>query len=178
MSKAQEQETVLNARDSWQSEIIPFPLGFAPEIDLVGFEDLRFAPKWSDATNENFWTYAFVWYVEKGNPVTEALLTQYFNSYYDGLMKIEFLNRMDTSKLHQVDHTNFLFVKSNEGFEGKMRVYDNFFAKDYMTLNIKVRESICPKTNKQIIRCDISKQPFEHNVWRLFEDVLLKVNCQ
>ena len=37
----QEKETVLSAPDNWQSEILTFPLGFAPTIDFVGFEDLR-----------------------------------------------------------------------------------------------------------------------------------------
>jgi hypothetical protein len=177
-STAQEHKSVLTAPENWQSEIIPFPLDFAPAIDFVGIEELRFAPSWSDSTNRNFWTYTFVWYIDENTPMTEDILTKSFNSYYDGLMKIEFLNRVDTSMTNQVDHTLCLFVKTEEGFTGKMRMYDNFFLKDNMTLNIKVRESFCPKTNKQIVFCDISKQSFDHQVWKLFDDVKLIVKCQ
>lgn len=178
ISFGQEKETVLSAPENWQSEIIPFPLGFAQEIDLVGFEDLRFAPKWSDSTNQNFWTYMFVWYVEMGSPMTETKLTDYFNLYYDGLMGIDHNNKLDTAHVNQLEKTLCLFIKTNEGFVGKMRTYDRFFTKDYITLNIKVEESFCAKTNKQIIRCDISPKPFGHEVWGIFNDVKQTAECE
>ncbi len=177
-SFGQEKETVLSAPENWKSEIIPFPLGFARDIDLVGFEDLRFAPNWSDASSENFWTYMFVWYVEKDDPMTETKLTTYFKSYYDGLMGVNSKNNKEGAvNSNKLDETICLFVKTNEGFTGKMRVYDRFFSKDYMILNIKVRESFCPKTNKQIVLCEISQKAFDHKVWEIFKDVKLKVNC-
>ncbi|MBL4705559.1 MAG: hypothetical protein JKY54_13630 [Flavobacteriales bacterium] len=48
---AQDDKAVLIAPDNWKSEIIPFPLGFAPSIDFVGIEDLRFSPGWKDSTS-------------------------------------------------------------------------------------------------------------------------------
>lgn len=176
-SFGQEHKSVLSAPDNWQNEIIPFPLGFAQEIDLVGFEDLRFAPSWSDSTNQNFWTYCFVWYVETGPAMTETILTEYFNLYYDGLMGVDDNNKADTAKANQLDKTICLFVKTEEGFVGKMRVYDRFFTKDYVMLNIKVKESFCPETNKQIVFCDISPKSFDHKVWEIFDDVKLIADC-
>ena len=44
LTYCQEKESILSAPDKWQSEIIPFPLGFAPAINFIGFEDLRFSP--------------------------------------------------------------------------------------------------------------------------------------
>lgn len=177
ISFSQEMETILSAPDNWQSEIIPFPLGFAPAIDFVGFEDLRFSPGWSDSTSQEFWAYSFVWYIEKDSAMTERKLTESFNSYYDGLMGVDLNNQPDTTTSNQLDKTLSLFIKTNEGFLGKMNVYDAFFTKDYITLNIKVKESFCPKMNKQIILCDISPKAFGHEVWRIFDVVKLKVNC-
>lgn len=174
---AQEEESVLNAPDNWKSEIIPFPLGFAPSIDFVGFEDLRFSPGWSDTTSQEFWAYTFVWYIEKDSAMTEGKLTEAFNSYYDGLMGVDHNNKVDSTHSNQLDKTICLFVKTDDGFTGKMRVYDRFFTKDYITFNIKVREQFCPKTNKQIIVCDISPKAFNDKVWGIFDDVKLKVEC-
>lgn len=78
---------------------------------------------------------------------------------------------------NELDETICLFIKSDEGFVGKMREYDNFFSNEYITLNIKVRESFCPETNKQIVLCEISPQEFDHTVWDTFNDVKLIVNC-
>lgn len=174
---AQEVETVLSAPDNWKSEIIPFPLGFAQEIDFVGFEDLRFAPNWTDSTNQEFWTYTFVWYIEKGPAMTENKLTETFNLYYDGLMGADQNNETDSTNTYKLDKTLCLFIKTNDGFLGKMRVYDRFFTKDYMTLNIKVKETFCPESNKQIVLCDISPKDFSHEVWEIFDDVELDVKC-
>lgn len=119
----------------------------------------------------------FVWYIEKDDALTESKLTTYFKSYYDGLMGVNLKNKEGVINPNKLDKTICLFIKTNEGFTGKMRVYDKFFSKDYMILNIKVREPFCPKTNKQIILCEISQKIFDHKVWEIFNDVKLKVNC-
>ena len=171
----QEQESILSAPENWQSEIIPFPLGFAQQIDFVGFEDLRFAPGWSDTTSQEFWSYMFVWYIEKGPAMTESKLIETFNWYYDGLMGVDRINSEENAT--NLDKTQCLFLKTNEGFNGTMRVYDRFFTKDYITLNIQVKETFCPKTNKQIIECNITPKNFSHEVWEIFDEVSLKVKC-
>lgn len=177
ISFGQEKESVLNTPDNWKKEIIPFPIGFAPAIDFVGIEDLRFSPGWSDVTSQEFWTYTFVWYIDRHSAMTESKLTEYFSSYYDGLMGVDVKSQEGTSKLDKLDKTLCLFVKTDEGFSGKVRVYDRFFTKDYMILNIKIKESFCPETNKQIILCDISPMGFTHEVWNIFDEVQLKIKC-
>jgi len=177
LTYGQEHRRVLRAPDNWQSEIIPFPLNFAPTIDFVGFEDLRFSPGWSDSTSQEFWAYSFAWYIEMDSAMTVSKLTKSFNNYYDGLMGVDLHNQADITNSTQLDKTLCLFVKTNAGFTGKMRVYDAFFTKDYMTLNIMVKESFCPKMNKQIIFCNISPKDFDHAVWKIFNDVRLKVRC-
>ncbi len=177
LTYGQENESILSAPDNWQREILPFPLSFAPAIDFVGFEDLRFSPGWSDSTSQEFWAYSFAWYIEMDSALTESKLTESFNLYYDGLMGVDLNNQADTINSNPLERTLGLFVKTNAGFSGKMRVYDAFFTKDYMTLNIKVKESFCPKRNKQIIQCDISPKAFDHAVWKIFNDVRLTVKC-
>ncbi len=178
LSFGQEHQTVLSAPDNWKSEIIPFPLGFAQEIDFVGFEDLRFAPEWNDSSSQQFWTYAFVWYIDKGPAMNEKTLTEYFNLYYDGLMGVNESRNKNNADAKKLDKTLCLFIKTADGFSGKMRVYDRFFTKDYMMLNIEVRETFCSKTNKQIVRCDISPKDFGHEVWDKFDGVKLDVICE
>lgn len=168
--------SVLESPESWTGEIIPFPIDFAPGIALKGIEELRFAPGWSDSTSEAFWTYAFVWYVEPGPKLTEQLLTSYFDQYYDGLMQAVLTeNKLDSIK---PDPTLSLFLKTDKGFKGKMRVFDSFFTRDYFTLYIRVREAYCPEEEKQLISCHISPQPFEDKIWEAFGQIKAKVSCQ
>ena len=174
----QENEVVLSTPEDWKVEIIPFPLEFAPTMDFVGMEDLRFSPGWRDSTSQEFWTYSFAWYIEKEAEMTESKLTESFNLYYDGLMGVDKKPQVDSADYQQLDKTICLFVKTDEGFTGKMRVYDMFFTKDYIILNIKVKESFCAKTNKQIILCDVSPKHFDHEVWGIFDEVKIQVKCE
>jgi hypothetical protein len=175
---SQEHETVLSAPENWQEEIIPFPIGFAQEIDLVGIEDLRFAPGWNDSTSQEFWAYTFVWYVEPTKPMSLNKLTEYFNLYYDGLMGIDGKNENRAPDSPALDKTICHFVQTDWGFTGNMRVHDGFFTKEYMILNIKVTDYLCTKTNMQVISCDITPQPFDHEVWGIFDQVNLAVECE
>ncbi|NOQ73964.1 MAG: hypothetical protein GQ574_18305 [Crocinitomix sp.] len=177
LSFAQKQKTVLKAPKAWITEIIPFPLDFAPSIPYMGIEDLRFAPNWSDSTNDNFWTYMFVWYVLKDKPVSTDILTKYFNAYYNGLMRIESRNKSEY-KDKPLKKVNSSFTKTASGFNGTMEVFDGFFTKKYMTLNIKITETFCEEMNRQIIRCDVSRQAFDHAVWENFKEVKVKVKCK
>lgn len=164
----QEHKTILEAPSDWKSEIIPFPLRFAPEIDLVGYEDLRFTPNWNKPESDEFWTYMFVWYVANDKTITKEKLTTYFNSYYDGLMNV---------KYQDIEPTETIFKATNNGFIGKMKVYDNFFTKNYMTLNVKITHINDPQTEKQLIRCELSPQAFDHKIWDALNEVKVLLNC-
>jgi len=174
---SKENETVLKAPDNWISEIIPFPLGFAREIEFVGYEDIRFAPRWADSSSQEFWTYTFVWYVDTGPAMSVSKLTQIYNSYYDGLMGVNDNNQTTNKNAVKLNKTISKFVKVAGGFSGTVTVYDRFFSKDYMTLNVKIKESFCPKMKKQIILNDLSPKDFDDEVWKLFDDVKVNVKC-
>lgn len=68
----------------WGTETIPLPPGFAPELPS-GNEVLLFAPGWRDAESEEFWTYAFVMWIDEPLPDAERL-DEMFELYYDGLI--------------------------------------------------------------------------------------------
>tara|TARA_R110002050_G_scaffold141251_1_gene266276 strand:- start:30845 stop:31429 length:585 start_codon:yes stop_codon:yes gene_type:complete len=174
---ATEHDSVLVAPNNWIAEIIPFPLGFAREIEFTGIEDLRFAPHWSDSTSEAFWTYAFVWYIDQIQPMTEESLTHNFNLYYDGLMGVNDAPPSGNQPNSKLEKTITTFHKTPNGFTGEMRVYDRFFTKHYMTLYIQVTQRICAKTKKQIIRCNISPKQMSHSIWNIFKNVTEEVNC-
>jgi len=114
----QENAGILKAPDTWQREIIPFPLSFAPTIDFAGFEDLRFSPGWSDPGSQEFWTYSFAWYIELDSAMTEKKLAHYFNLYYDGLMGVDLPHGQDSTKVSQLERTRCTFVKTTTGCKG------------------------------------------------------------
>jgi len=172
----QEIESILKAPDNWNSEIIAFPLSFAPEIDLEGFEDIRFAPGWADPGSEEFWTYHFSWFVEDKGPMTEAKLSETFALYYDGLAKLV-LKEEDSTLISKIQPSISLFIETERGFKGKIRVFDSFFTQDYLNLHMKVREKVCKASNKRILSFDVSPQNFDHEVWKIFQNIEIVRVC-
>ena len=176
---SQETKSRIHAPGDWNTEKIFFPLEFAPEIDYEGFEEIRFAPGWSDASSDEFWTYHFSWFIEDGNRMSEDLLAETISIYFDGLSKAVLKEFSDDSiKATSLDKTLCLFVKTNHGFKGKIRMFDSFFTKDYVHLNVRVSESICLESNKQQISFDISPKRFDHEVWKLFELIEIAEVCE
>ncbi len=171
---AQEQQSILSAPENWKSELLVFPLGFAPSIDYTGIEDLRFTPGWSDSSSNEYWTYTFVWYIEKDSNLTETRISAALESYFDGLMG---LDTKETEESDQFNRTVSVFVRADEGFKGKIHVYDAFFSKRGLILNVKAKESFCPETNKQLLLFEFSPRDFDDLTWELFDKVKVSVKC-
>src|SRR5204863_4826340 len=45
----------------WRTEMIPFPLDFAPTIQHTGAEVLRFPSGFFEPASGDYWAYAFIW---------------------------------------------------------------------------------------------------------------------
>ena len=73
------------APEGWLTETIPFPLGFAPSLAYEGLEELRFAPGMFKAGQEDFWTYAFVWWITPRPDLTPDILARDLEIYFEGL---------------------------------------------------------------------------------------------
>src|SRR5688572_27371536 len=70
----------------WRTEVIKFPLEFAPSIAHRGFEDLRFPPKFFDPASDDYWSYAFIWRTEDAAQLDAAGLGAELTAYFRGLI--------------------------------------------------------------------------------------------
>jgi hypothetical protein len=70
----------------WRSEVIPFPLDFAPSLAHRGFEEIRFAPGMFDPAAPGYWSYTFVWRTDDDAVLDEAALASELTVYFGGLI--------------------------------------------------------------------------------------------
>ena len=61
------------------------PPGFAPDIKLTGFEEIRFAPGMFDTRSSNYFTYAMVILADGAPELGAAELKDVLEKYYRGL---------------------------------------------------------------------------------------------
>jgi hypothetical protein len=79
-------DPVWPAPPGWRTEVIQFPLDFAPSIAHRGFEDLRFPPGFFDPASGDYWSYAFIWRTEDPAELDAAALGAELTAYFRGLI--------------------------------------------------------------------------------------------
>lgn len=74
------------APDRWAVERSSFPPLFAPGVKLTGIEEIRFPPGWGVAGSEEYWSLAYMFWLDKGQKIDADVLRENVKSYYEGLI--------------------------------------------------------------------------------------------
>jgi len=165
----------------WTIERFLIPISFAPKIYYKGVEDIRFTPGWGNVKSDEYWTYAFLWYLE-GSPETDAnIIAGNLKAYYSGLIETNRENyKVPFEKLIPVV-TSF---KETETDKGDIKTYSGIIEMlDYMqqkpiTLNCIVHLKSCQEENKTILFYELSPKPFTHNNWITLNQLWLEFKCK
>ncbi|HIB47878.1 MAG TPA: hypothetical protein EYN07_09150 [Flavobacteriaceae bacterium] len=153
---------ILKADSNWGKEIIEFPIDWAPGMDLVGYEELRFAPNWKNPDQEQFWTLAIAYKVQTPEPLSLSRIEQNFEAYFNGLMHPNHWAQHfpdPVFKLVSVDHS------ASPQYQGKLKVFDGFHTGKMVTLNVQAQQKFCPKTKQMLVVFYITPQAFDHVIW-------------
>ncbi|HVF82269.1 MAG TPA: hypothetical protein VM884_10060 [Flavisolibacter sp.] len=166
----------------WTFERFLVPISFAPQIPYKGVEDIRFNPGWGNVKSDDYWSYAFLWYLD-GSPKTDAqIIAANLKAYYTGLATVN----IDTAKLKALPQklkavtTSF---QNTQTSKGDLKTYTGTVAMlDYMqlkriTLNCIVHVKPCSKNTKTIVFYELSPKPFSHNVWAGLNKLWLDFIC-
>ena len=171
----------LPAPKGWGLERFLIPISFAPQIPYKGVEDIRFAPGWANIKSDEYWTYAFLWYLD-GSPKTDAgIIEDNLKAYYTGLIKIN----TDSSKAATGESipVTTAFKKTatdksdHETYTGSIEMID-YMQRKPITLNCIVHLRSCPQENKTIIFYELSPKPFSHSNWSALNQLWLEFACK
>lgn len=153
----------------WGVERFAIPIEFAPSIPYKGVEDLRFAPGWSDPRSHEYWSYAFLWYLE-GKPEIDPKITEKnLAAYYAGLVGRNIEQRkIPAEKLVPLKAT----IKKTTTVEGDLQTFSgtvhmlDYMEQKPMTLNCIVHVKACPDKDHTFVFYEISPQPLTGTVWK------------
>lgn len=164
----------------WTVERFLIPISFAPQISYKGVEDIRFAPGWANVKSEEYWTYAFLWYLDNPPKINADIIAGNLSAYYTGLIKIN----TDTTKYpaQQATKTTTAFKKISthkddlETYAGTIKMLDYMMRKP-ITLNCIVHLKLCKEGNKTILFYELSPKPFTHSNWVNLDKLWLDFRC-
>lgn len=169
----------LSVPNGWTIERFPIPIGFAPQIPYQGVEDIRFAPGWGKAESNEYWTYAFLWYLDGQQKMSAKIIENNLKEYYKGLVGVMLSDSSDFKTV--VVKTNFKKVKTQKGdlksFKGTIDMID-YMANKPISLNCKVHIKSCEGQNKTFVFYEISPKSFNDNVWQSLNDLWIGFSCK
>lgn len=172
---------VLPTPEGWRTETLTFPLEFAPELPYRGLEELRFSPGMFKAGSEDFWSYAFVFWLEGDVPFTAERLNSTLKTYLEGLSRaVEEKNEKFDPKAATVTASLLEMKAAKDGpqrFEGKVNAYDPFTTHKPMTLNLRVNVFRCPAQGRTVAFFQASPQPVSHKVWGTLDRIREGFRC-
>jgi hypothetical protein len=164
----------------WGVERFGIPIEFAPTIPYKGVEDIRFAPGWGDAKSNEYWTYAFLWYLD-GKPANNAqVIEKNLTAYYSGLVGRNIEKRqIPKEKLVPVN----VKIKMTKQAGGDLETYAgtidmlDYMEQKPMTLNCVVHIRSCANQSKTFMFYEISPRPLSDSIWKDLQKIWAGFEC-
>ncbi|HEV8287084.1 MAG TPA: hypothetical protein VGQ09_22390 [Chitinophagaceae bacterium] len=153
---------------SWDVERFLIPIAFASTIPYNGIEDIRFTPGWGKKETNEYWTYAFLWFLDGRPKFNSKIIEKNLKAYYTGLTNINIdKKQIDTTKLTQVT----VSIQKRSSYQGDLKTFEGTVSMiDYMTrkpiiVNLIVHIKFCEGQNKTFVFHEISPKPYTDLIW-------------
>ncbi|TMI91911.1 MAG: hypothetical protein E6H08_12735 [Bacteroidetes bacterium] len=170
---------VLDTIKGWDVERFLIPISFAPAIPYKGVEDIRFTPGWAKKTTNEYWSYAFLWYLEGTVALDANTIENNLKAYYSGLIKVNSDSAKIADKLFPV--TSSIRARTTEKedlktFEGSVTMLD-YMSKQAITLNVVIHVRICAGKDKTFVFHELSPMPYSDDVWKRLHQLWINFKC-
>ena len=170
---------VLDTIKGWGIERFLIPISFAPSIPYKGVEDIRFTPGWAKKATNEYWSYAFLWYLD-GTPAFDAnTIENNLKAYYTGLIKVNSDSSKIAGKFFPVTSSIRSRTAENEDlktFEGSVYMLD-YMSLQPITLNVVIHIRKCAGKDKTFVFHEISPMPYTDEVWKRLDQLWVNFKC-
>jgi hypothetical protein len=170
----------LNIPPGWDVERFLIPILFAPSIPYKGVEDIRFTPGWAKIETNEYWSYAFLWYIDNTPTFDSKIIEKNLIAYYTGLINSNIdKSKMDSSGLTPVKAS----IEKRTTDKGDLNTFEGTVSMiDYMKLkpiimNVVVHVKSCKGQNKTFIFHELSPKPFNDPVWNSLDQLWVNFAC-
>ncbi len=170
---------VLPTPTNWGIERFPIPIGFAPQIPYKGVEDIRFTPGWAKATSDEYWCYAFLWYLDGEVKMDSKIIESNLQLYYSGLIAANGPNIPKEKLIPVVTAFKEAAKDSNDlkTYLGTINML-NYMTQQAIVLNCKVHIKICTGEAKTFIFYELSPKPLSHTIWQNLDKLWVDFKCK
>jgi hypothetical protein len=156
----------------WRTETLSLPTGFAKDMTLKGFEEVRFAPGMFRPAADDFFTYCFVFCLPNQTPPDQKTLTAELLKYYRGLAVA-----VTRGKGVDVKPASFTLkitpVKdSKTKSRAVMTWVEPFATVKPQTLNLEIESVVDSSINGCLLKIAVSPKLHKSDVWKQMRSLL------
>jgi len=147
--------------EGWSFERLELPLSFAPDLELEGFEELRFAPGMFEPGSAGYFSYALALRIEGEVTVDEAFLRDFLARYYRGLCQA-----VGAGRPEGLDLSGFAVELAPEdaGWRARIDMVDAFVTGQPLRLDLSLQ--VDPRPGRTEVLGIASPHPREAPIWR------------
>jgi hypothetical protein len=178
LASAQGPPTVLKEPSDWRFEKMPIPPGFAPEVKLTGFEEIRFAPGMFDTSSANYWTCVLVISAEGVRSLAAADVKDFLEKYYRGLSSGVGRRKGLSPDAAQMAADVVAVESGNDArnrYTATIPFFDTFNDGRKIVLNIEAHVVPRPASGKTYLVLLVSPQPKDAAVWQTLRQIESKI---
>ncbi len=165
----------------WNVERFLIPISFAPQIEYKGVEDIRFAPGWGKVSSDEYWTYAFLWYLEGSPQIDASVIAGNLKTYYTGLIEINRASDSIPAAILSPVLTSFTETTTEKGdlktYTGTVEMMD-YMQHQPIMLNCIAHWKFCPDEKRTILYFALSPKPLSHTNWVNLNTIWQDFTCK
>lgn len=167
---------ILKEPADWRLETMSVPPGFAPEIELTGTEEIRFAPGMFDHASSTYFTCVLAIVVEGAPELGEAQIKDFLEKYYRGLSTSRAQRtgvKVDPAQMKAVV-TRSPGSEARRRFEGQVDFFDSFSDGRKIALNVEAQVILPPAKKQTCMILLVSPSAREAAPWRTLREIGMK----
>jgi hypothetical protein len=171
---------ILDIPKGWNIERFSLPAEFAPQMSFRGVEELRFPPGWGDSTSAEYWSYAYLWWLNGKAVVNEVSLQTNLQTLYTGLVGRNIVRRQIPLNKQVPTNVSVRKIKTDTGdvqtFQGQTKMLD-YMTQKPMVLNLLIHVKDCSKENHTAVFVEVSPRQLTHPIWKELKQLDQTFRC-
>jgi hypothetical protein len=170
--------------EGWTVERNYFPAPYAPHVTLKGMEDIRFPGGWGDAKSDEYWSVAYLFWLDGGQKIDEDVLQKNLKLYYDDLVPGGLTRRNINFPADKIPPAVVAIKKIKDEADDLETYTGTINMLDYMkqvpiTLNYRAHvKRTCIAQNHIPVFLEISPKPFDQPIWQDLKKIDQKFFCE
>lgn len=168
--------------DGWRQELSYEPGVNHPHFPLQSIEDLHLPAGWSVAGSEEYWSAAYLFWLDPGQQINADILENTLKIYYDEHISMAVKRgnlKFPPGTIQPVQVTIKKLpaeTDDKETYGGTISMLD-YMGRKPIVLNFFVHLKACPARNHIPLFWEISPQPVNHPLWARLKEMKQKFSC-